>query len=47
MVCLVGHVAVMCSKLKHLKHLVFEVLVADLGVEGFLCRNFLRRSGVF
>ena len=25
----------MCPKLKHLKHLVLEVLVDDLGVEGF------------
>ena len=33
--CLFGQLAAICSKLKHLKHLVFKVLVDDLGVEGF------------
>jgi len=35
MVVLSGQFAAMCPKLKHLKHLVREVLVGDLGVEGF------------
>jgi len=34
MVLLFGQLADMCPKLKHLKHLVLEVLVGDLGVEG-------------
>jgi len=29
----VGKLVVICPKPRHLKHLVFEVLVADLGVE--------------
>ena len=38
MVLLFGQCATMCPKLKHLKHLVLEVLVGDLGVEvGGLC----------
>jgi len=38
--CLVGQLPAICSKLKHLKHLVFKVLVGDLGVEGFCVENF-------
>ena len=30
----------MCPKPKHLKHLIFEVLVGDLGVEGFVVETF-------
>ena len=33
MVLLVGQLATMCPKPKHLKHFWFEVLVGDLGVE--------------
>jgi len=40
MVCLFGHVATKCPKLKHLQHLVFEILVGDLGVEGFWVETF-------
>jgi len=40
MVCLFGHVATMCPKLKHLKHFGFEVLVSDLGVEGSRVETF-------
>jgi len=40
MVCLFGHVAAMCPKLKHLKYFGFEVLVGDLGVEGFCVEAF-------
>ena len=35
-----GQLAAMCPKLKHLKHFVFEVLVGDLGVEGFWVETF-------
>jgi len=37
---LCGQFAAMCPKLKHLKHLIFEVLVGDLGVEGFCVETF-------
>jgi len=40
MVRLFGRLAAICPKLKHLKHLVFEVLVGDLGVEGFCGKTF-------
>ena len=30
----------MCPKPKHLKNLIFEVLVGDLGVEGFVVETF-------
>ena len=30
----------MCPKPKHLKHLILEVLVGDLGVEGFVVETF-------
>jgi len=30
----------MCPKTKHLKHFIFEVLVGDLGVEGFGVETF-------
>jgi len=33
MVLLVGQLATMCPKPKHLKHFLFEVFVSDLGVE--------------
>jgi len=38
--CLFGQLAAICSKLKHLKHLVFKVLVGNLGVEGFCVETF-------
>ena len=47
MVSLNGHLAAMCPKLKHLKHFVFEVLVGDLGVEGFLVETFGLEVGWF
>ena len=40
MVFLSGQFVVMCPKLKHLKHLIFEVSVGDLGVEGFCVETF-------
>jgi len=40
MVFLSGQFAAMCLKLKHLKHFIFEVLVGDLGVEGFSVETF-------
>ena len=40
MVLLFGQLAAMSPKLKHLKYLVFEVLVGDLEVEGFWVETF-------
>ena len=34
-------------KPKHLKHFIFEVLVGDLGVEGFGIETFFWRSDLF
>jgi len=33
-VLLLGQLAAMCPKLRHLKHFLLEVLVGDLGVKG-------------
>ena len=35
-----GQFAAICPKLKHLKHLICEVSVGDLGVEGFCVETF-------
>ena len=40
MVFLSRQFAAMCPKLKHLKHLIFEVSVGDLGVKGFCVETF-------
>jgi len=45
--CLFGQLAAICSKLKHLKHLVFKFLVGDLGVEGFWGETFGLEVGWF
>jgi len=42
-----GQLAAMCPKHKHLKHFVFEVLVGDLGVEGFWVETFGLEVGWF
>ena len=35
----------MCPKPKHLKHLIFEVLVGDLGVERFVVETLFGKIG--
>jgi len=42
-----GQLADMSPKCKHLKHFVFEVLVGDLGVEGYGVENFGLEVGWF
>ena len=40
MVFLSRQFAAMCPKLKHLKHLIFQGSMGDLGVEGFCVETF-------